>query len=737
MESMLEKKLVLQDEGSWAMMIEECNVQAIQKYHGAMAGLHIDYYLSLGKERYYMDYLDRDSISENQVRMIDFLQDDEKYSSCINEIQNILSQMSNAGNSYRNRSMAEKFNIYCELLREYIAYYNSVIADAFFERVYEIVDSKIPSELRFAQKVIKDSLFATDNTNLLSHMQTVDLINLANAFVSNRFSVNLVEAYVEKYRSTTVSSGNPNGASVDEIMQMLHEYKADEIAAQEALINNLHFRYRNAFAWSAATADMINLDDKTKIIVQRTSELSYIKILMREEFQKFKLYTRKEFLSELINEIGKSEFDYMRMDEIYDYICSKRRVPIEEINKRKEKVVFELIGNTISFSHLEPNNMVVETGSQGNALMGDVLIGSGCKKYKVKKVRQDEAGLIDFNAYINSENNKESIAIITNVLRPFLVPKLKDFGVLITQYGGYTSHASVLCRELGIYSLVNVDGVMSNLETDDQIEIDFDNGSIRKVDDLDVNGVNENVICFPLQSETMYPQSLVGSKAANIIKIGQRAATPRGFVLSTYALNNIDKLSVQNVIKSEIDSLKAPLIAIRSSHESEDCEHSSYAGLYESYVNVDSRDYELVMHLIKEVNRSGNSANLDEYARKRQGDMHVIIQEMIKADISGVMLTSEAHSGYEYIQNEYVVGDLCYLMQGEVTPAITYISKADIINGKHGFSAYPAVMNPEFIESFYELARISLELERVFGHRLEIEWGIRDKTIIIFQARFY
>jgi len=46
---MLIKELELQDEGSLVLMTEESNVKALQKYHGLMANLDINYYLSIWK----------------------------------------------------------------------------------------------------------------------------------------------------------------------------------------------------------------------------------------------------------------------------------------------------------------------------------------------------------------------------------------------------------------------------------------------------------------------------------------------------------------------------------------------------------------------------------------------------------------------------------------------------------------------------------------------------------------
>lgn len=733
----VKRVLELQDEGSWALMIEESNAKAIQKYHGNMANLQINYYLSKGSNRYYRDYLDTQEIAAIQDRMIEFLLDDEKYSVCMKEIKAILSEMEDIEAVYNQKTLIEQFDIYCDLLCRYISYYNSVIADVFFEKVYHMVDASIPPFLQFADKPLKDALFATNNLNLLSHTQTVDLLLLAQKYFAENLTLDDVTNYVDKYKSTTSNSGAPNGVTCDEIMDFLRHFSKDDLLVQQAFIENLHFRYLNSENWSKSTADILHLDNKLYVLIRRTSELSYMKILMREKFQDFKVCSRKIFLSALIHQIGKNQFDYMLISEIRDFIKMGTTIPQFDIIQRRKLSVFELIGDTLSLSNELPLSVEIHSAQNLGNLKGDVLIGSGTKRFEVKKVKQDEAGLCEFDEYISNKENKERVAIVTNVLRPFLVPKLKQFGVLITQFGGYTSHASVLCRELGINSIISVDGLMDSLESGDSIEINFDSGTIVKVDNLNIVKPLVREVLIPLESNTLYSREVVGSKAANLMRISRINTIPKGFVLTSYALKNLDSLSIQREIMSKIASLNSQYIVIRSSHESEDRDHSSYAGLYESYVNVNSSDEHQVFSLIRKVYDSGNSAMLTEYNTNKSGDMHVIIQEMVHADISGVLLTSIPHDGYEYLLNEYTVGDLCYLMQGDVTPATTFIRKIDILDNNVNFSSYPAVMRDDLYEQFYRLSKISLELEKEFGHRLEIEWGISDQKIYIFQARFY
>ena len=593
------KKMELQDEGSWALMIEESNVRAIQKYHGSMAGLEIEYYLSVGSNRWYKAYFDRETICSNRAKMSAFLLDDKKYNQCISEIYTVLEKMKNAKEQYQSMNLIGKFNLYCDLLCEYIAYYNSVIADTFYQNVYSMVDSNIPINLNFVSKQIKDSLFATDNNSLLSHMQNVDLVAITDKYLKNQSIDEDIKEYVKKYKSTTSSSGNPNGITEDEVLNHISKQTITDLKEERALLRNLHLRYTNSEAWAEMTACSLGFSDDTKLMIRRTSQLSYLKILMRECFQKFKIDTREDFLYKLIAEIGKSQFDYMMISEICSYIHKGERISEQKISERKSCVVFELRDNTIHCLKEIPTYVKIDDEFKRETLTGDVLIGTGVKRYKVRKIEQNEEGLSSFNEYIEREHNKQNVAVITNVLRPFLVPKLKKFGVLMTQYGGYTSHASVLCRELGIYSIISVDGLMDSLQTDDFIEIDFNNGIIKKVKDMQVNKSSFDKIAIDLNDEVWCDKSEVGNKAWNLMKINRIACIPKGFVLTKNTIRDIDNPYIQDEIMEKISSLKCNKLAIRSSHEGEDGDDSSCAGLFESFVNVDTGNKEEIVKNIK------------------------------------------------------------------------------------------------------------------------------------------
>jgi phosphohistidine swiveling domain-containing protein len=731
-------KLELLDEGSWALMIEESNVRALQRYHGSMAHLDIDYYLSIGTNRYYKGYFDEAELIRVREGIVRFLLNDASYDRCVSEIHNVLRQLRNSGESLAGRRLSEQFELYCHLLCEYIAYYNSVITDTFYVNVFDLVDAELRDETRFAAKAIKDSLFATDNNDLLTHRQTVDMLALSRRFLDGQNVDEDIEGFIQKYRSITLSSGSPNGITAAQVKEHLSQQTASSVRSEEAFLNNLHFRYSNAESWSERTASALGLSDTTRLLIRRACELSYLKIKMREEFQEFKVTVRRLFLRELIAEVGKHRFDYMRIDEIADFIRHGAHVPDAEISRRRELTVFELNGDDIAFLDAIPQAAQVPDGrdSSRHELSGDVLIGAGSRRYRVRKVEQHEEGLSSFDEFIDATDATENVAVITNVLRPHLVPKLRKFGALITQYGGYTSHASVLCRELGINSMISVNGLLDTLETDDHIEVDFDRGTITKLIGAGPPTSAAPDIVIGLRDERWRSPREVGAKAANLMRISGAATIANGFIITSHALRNIDDGHVQDVIAGAVSSLKCDRLVIRSSHESEDGASGSFAGLFESYVDVPSGEHDRIMELARAVYRSQQADSIGEYGRA-EGDMSVVVQEMISADMSGVVLTSNAFNGLDYLLIEYVVGDLWHLMHGDVTPLRSYISKVDVIADRESYRAYPAIITERADQAFRSLAMIAMDMEHRFSRRVEIEWGMRDETIYVFQVRPY
>ncbi|MEW5766492.1 MAG: PEP/pyruvate-binding domain-containing protein [bacterium] len=175
--------------------------------------------------------------------------------------------------------------------------------------------------------------------------------------------------------------------------------------------------------------------------------------------------------------------------------------------------------------------------------------------------------------------------------------------------------------------------------------------------------------------------------------------------------------------------------AIRSSAGIEDLSSRSFAGMYKTFLNVETTDE--VLRCIKGCWQSAFSFSALSYIKRTNIDikriedtaMAVIIQRMIKAKFSGVMMTIDPITGdpskilIEYTARGNVVS-------GEITPNRLLVDKITHQIDK-------TINSPEAIlaeEHIFSLQNLAKRIEAHFGGYQDIEWAI-DEGVIILQAR--
>ena len=216
----------------------------------------------------------------------------------------------------------------------------------------------------------------------------------------------------------------------------------------------------------------------------------------------------------------------------------------------------------------------------------------------------------------------------------------------------------------------------------------------------------------------------VGGKASNLgelIKLGFNV--PKGFVCTSKE-NREDIYNMYN-------KLKLDKVAVRSSAICEDGIQNSYAGQFETFLNINKEE---IIRSIEKCYDSNESENIKGYINEKNiiddnTKVSVIVQEMIDGDISGVMFTKNPVSGNDTIVIESVLGLGEKLVQGEVTPTQITINKNTLIIvnriGKEMLSD----------NEIKTLSRIGLDIERFFKAPQDIEWCLKDEEIYILQTR--
>lgn len=203
---------------------------------------------------------------------------------------------------------------------------------------------------------------------------------------------------------------------------------------------------------------------------------------------------------------------------------------------------------------------------------------------------------------------------------------------------------------------------------------------------------------------------------------------PNGFViLSTAFKNNELKEEAIQDIHLSLDQLPDQIFAVRSSALSEDSIRTSFAGEFESVLDVTRAD---VFSAIKSVAASAQSERVTAYSKVHgisQGhQIAVVVQQMVTADMSGVLFSADPITGsHVHMVGNFVYGAGEQLVSGEKNAYPFTITRiGGKYQGDYSFSSYA--------KSLYKAAQ---KAETIFGNKLDIEWVIKDKKLYIVQAR--
>ena len=166
--------------------------------------------------------------------------------------------------------------------------------------------------------------------------------------------------------------------------------------------------------------------------------------------------------------------------------------------------------------------------------------------------------------------------------------------------------------------------------------------------------------------------------------------------------------------------------AVRSSAVEEDGKNASFAGMYETVLDV-KRDeiYDAVLRVVS----SAGSERLAVYASHQNaasGDIGVIIQEYLPADYAGVLFTSDVLTGSSARMTGNYVRDIGEkLVSGETNAECFTIHAA-----KYRYEG-----EPSFEPHAKRLFRHAVRIRRIFAQPMDIEWVVCKGKTYILQAR--
>jgi phosphohistidine swiveling domain-containing protein len=230
-------------------------------------------------------------------------------------------------------------------------------------------------------------------------------------------------------------------------------------------------------------------------------------------------------------------------------------------------------------------------------------------------------------------------------------------------------------------------------------------------------------------NQTMKPQE-AGWKAFRLhelMKLGM--PVPDGFVVK-------EEISLES-LKEAMSRLGEGEVAARSSSLVEDLAGASFAGLYESYLELKTPAQ--VLEAIKKCFIAADSDRVKQYLKDKghtevKTQMRVLVQKMVPAQKAGVLFTLPPVSGKEeHFYIEVVAGLGESLVSGTTTPSQITWDYARELKVKEALNESRVSLSEN---ELIELSELSLKIQAFYGSPQDIEWAVDQKgKVWILQSR--
>ncbi len=222
----------------------------------------------------------------------------------------------------------------------------------------------------------------------------------------------------------------------------------------------------------------------------------------------------------------------------------------------------------------------------------------------------------------------------------------------------------------------------------------------------------------------------LGGKAIGLKRLLEyNVPVPVAFVIDAEFIEALIDNNIK-IIKKMEDFLSvfdpADKFAIRSSASNEDGEENSFAGMYDTVLNV-SFEIDKIIEAVQTVYKSAVSKKIASYT-DQISNMNIIIQKMINPKIAGVCFTKAIDlDGEEVSLIEYVEGLADKLVSGKTTP------KMIVANLKNMTYRSDDNVNEKII---IDLLKYLRQISNMSNQDLDIEWCIDENNKAFFvQAR--
>ncbi|HEX5994482.1 MAG TPA: PEP/pyruvate-binding domain-containing protein, partial [Jiangellales bacterium] len=235
-------------------------------------------------------------------------------------------------------------------------------------------------------------------------------------------------------------------------------------------------------------------------------------------------------------------------------------------------------------------------------------------------------------------------------------------------------------------------------------------------------------------AQTASGRGRVGGKAAALGELAAAGfAVPPGFVVAGEGL--IDP-ALESVLAAAAEERGGGRFAVRSSSAAEDLPDASYAGLYETFLNV---EVDALADAVRRCFAAADAERVRAYRERRlpgdgAADMAVLVQVMVDAVAAGVAFTAHPVTG---ARNQIVITAVAglgeALVSGERTGEEWTVAAGRRPMRTRGTSGGQGVLD---VDRAGEVGDLAARVAAFYGRPQDIEWAIdRAGRLWLLQAR--
>ena len=234
-------------------------------------------------------------------------------------------------------------------------------------------------------------------------------------------------------------------------------------------------------------------------------------------------------------------------------------------------------------------------------------------------------------------------------------------------------------------------------------------------------------------------QHLAGGKGGALAYLYQNSyPVPNGFIIMPSAFQN-DMLTPEawEQVRSKLEKMRQDggeiSFAVRSSALCEDSSMASFAGQFDTVLNVRTDDE--LREAVQKVYQSRYSEEVRVYSQVKgintTDDMAVVVQQMVPAEISGVLFTADPVTG----SRNRMTGNFIFGLGEKLVSGISEASQFTLekYSGIWGGVKYNGP--PELKQFAGKLYQLGIQLEKELNHPQDIEWSVVDRELYILQSR--